>query len=298
MKVHGRAALVTLIAAMVFALSLPAGASAAYEAASSKKWPWTGYWWPTYSGYLNLYDDGEALEKYDEYIKAETGTAGTSQEWEKDAQDGHFTNDAGATWWGHCHAWAAAAIRTQEPPASRTRGGVSFDTDNLRGLVTELYYQPKYSWLAGRRANTDDPTTAAYKDIEPAWFDYLLRYYIGYYRYPFIMDVNADSQVWNFPAFAYARTTTPQGDGSTKVSTRVWYASTKSNVTGTRYWSKVYTYTLKSGTLGSWTGNSVDDHPDFAWLPTGKYSSAETSKVNPGISEARVEEIIGGGYNA
>lgn len=294
MKVQGRTASLTLLTALLLAMMVPSAAHAAYEASSSKKWPWTGHWWPTYSGYQNLYDPGEALEKYDTYVEKTTGTAGTSRDWEL---ANHHTDDPEATWWGHCHAWAAAAIRTQEPPASVNRSGVAFDADDLRGLVTALYYQPKYAWLAGKRSDSDDPADAKYKDIEPAWFDYLLRYYIGYYRYPIVMDVNADSQVWNFPAFAYARTTTPQADGTTNVSTRVWYTTTKAGTTGTKYWSRVYTYTLESGTLGEWTGNSVKDHPDFAWLPTGRYTAAQNSKINPRVKDTTVETIIGGGYD-
>ena len=43
---------------------------------------------------------------------------------------------------------------------------------------------------------------------------------------------------------------------------------------------------LKGGTLGTWTGNSAKDHPDFAWVPTGKDPSAH-------INEAVVEQIVG-----
>lgn len=268
---------------MLVALLAPSVSSAATETGSTAKWPWSGYWWPMFSGDTNLYDDGGPLAKYDQYMKATTGTAGTAQSWEK---ANHFTGDSKNDWWGHCHAWSAASILTKEPTAV-TVSGVNFSADDTRGLVTELHYSPKLSWLSGRRVDdATDKSSAAYKDIAPAWMDYLLRYYVGYYKYPFVMDINANQEVWNFPVFAYSRTTTPQADGSTNVRTQVWYSSPQYNVTGTKYFSRVYTYTLVPGQLGTWTGDSVDNHPDFAWMPTGR-------NPMPHVDGAVVSKILG-----
>ena len=63
--------------------------------------------------------------------------------------------------------------------------------------------------------------------------DYLLRYYIGYYHYPFIMDINADAEVWNFPAYAYSRSVVNNADGSQSVTTVVQYADPTYGTTGT-----------------------------------------------------------------
>lgn len=279
--------IVALSALIVVVFS--ATAQAASEYGSASRWPWSGYWWPMYSGYKNLYDNGEALQAYDTYVQATRGTNPGSQSWES---ANRRTDDPANEWWGHCHAWAAASILTQEPPASLTKAGVNFDTDDLRGLVTQLYYNPKYTWLSGTRSDTNNQNSAAYKDIAPAWFDWLMRYYVGYYRYPFIMDISADSEVWNFPAFAYTRDVSTGANGSQNVTMTVWYSSPDDGVTGTRYFSRTYTYTLSNGSLGSWTGNSVTDHPDFAWLPSGKYDNGSPVKENI------VEEIIGNGYNA
>lgn len=275
------------VAATVVLLVAPAQASAASEWGSTTKWPWTGYWWPMLNSYLNNYDDGQSMQLYDQYLE-KTGRPATAQAWEK---QNHFTTEAKNDWWGHCHAWAAAAILTKEPPAQVNRQGIDFHTNAVRGLVTELYYQPTYNWLAGRRNDGNDRTSEAYKDVAPAWMDWLLRNYVGYYHYPFIMDISADSQVWNFPAFAYTRDSTKGADGTEHVKTRVWYANAVAGATGTQYFSRLYTYDIKPGQLGTWTGNSVDDHPDFAWMPTGK-------NAMPNVKETVVEEIIGNGYNA
>jgi hypothetical protein len=276
--------LVTLCIAVVV-LVAPTSAAAATEYGSTSKWPWSGYWWPMLENGYNLYSDNGAMQKYDRYLAA-NGMSSGAQSWER---SNRFTADKANSWWGYCHASAAASILAPEPGAV-TRGGVSFTGDDVKGLTTSLYYEPTYTWLSGVRV--DDPgdtSSAAYKDIAPAWMDYLLRYYIRYYKYPFIMDTNADSQVWNFPVFAYNRSSTQYAGGIEDVTTTVWFTSPEWNTRGTKYFSKTYTYRLQSGTLGQWSGASVNDHPDFAWVPTGKRASG----ANPFVTERNVEAITG-----
>jgi len=164
-------------------------------------------------------------------------------------------------------------------------GGVTFGNDQLKGLVTELYYQPTFNWLAGTRSSSNDVNDAAYKDIAPVWMGWLLRYYVGYYHYPFIMDISADSEVWNFPVFAYSRNST-KFQGGEAVSTTVWFSNPVANSRGTRYFSRTYQYYLYDGQAGQWYGNSVKDHPDFAWVPTGR-------KAMPHVDAGTVSQIVG-----
>ncbi len=286
-----RSKFVALVALMVALIAVPASAQAAdptSDYGSSTTWPWAGWWWPQLdSQNPNLYDDGQALSKYDQYVKATTGTAGTAQQWEK---SNHFTADAKNDWWGHCHAWAAASIATKEPTQSVTKSGVTFTVDDQKGLLSELYFKPKTNWLSGTRYGYDAASTTneAFEDIAPAWMDYLLRVNLGSYKRPFIMDINADEQVWNFPAFAYSRSVWSYQDGWRWVRTTVWYSNPKLNTVGhscatsanCSYFSRTYTYWLKMAvaddgsesyaSLGQWYGDSVKNHPDFAWMPTGR----------------------------
>ncbi|MCW2949931.1 MAG: hypothetical protein JWN41_944 [Thermoleophilia bacterium] len=277
----------TILAVAAAALASPMQASAANEYGSTSKWPWSGYWWPMLENGYNLYTANGPLQKYDQYVYQTTGAMGQSQAWEK---ANHSTKDPANSWWGYCHAWSSAAILAPEPQAV-TRNGVNFSTNDVKGLTTALYYEPTFAWLSGTRVDdTRDNSSAAFRDIAPAWMDYLLRYYVRYYKYPFIMDVNADSQVWNYPVFAYSRDSTFDAAGVETVSTTVWYSSPDWNATGTKYFSKHYSYVLQAGTLGSWTGASVLDHPDFAWVPTGKTAGAST---NPYVTSSRVWAITG-----
>ena len=275
-----------LLALAASALLLaPASAGAATEYGSTNKWPWSGYWWPMLENGYNLYSAGGAMQKYDQYLAA-NGIATGAQSWER---ANRFTADRANSWWGYCHASAAAAILAPEPSAV-TRNGVNFTVNDVKGLTTSLYYEPTYQWLSGVRVDDpNDRSSAAYQDIAPAWMDYLLRYYIRYHKYPFIMDVNANSQVWNYPVFAYDRESTQYAGGIEDVRTTVWFTSPDWNTTGTRYFSRTYTYRLQAGTLGQWFGASVNDHPDFAWVPTGKRAAG----ANPYVTERNVEAITG-----
>jgi hypothetical protein len=239
------------------------------------------------NGY-NLYANNGPMQKYDQYLQ-QTGQQTGALAWER---ANRYTADSKNSWWGYCHAWASAAILAPEPSAV-TRNGVSFNINDTKGLTTALYYEPTFTWLSGNRVdNPNDTSSAAFQDIAPAWMDYLLRYYVRWYKYPFIMDITAGSEVWNFPVFAYQRTSTPVSAGVEDVSTTVWYSSPTWGVSGTRYFSKTYTYRLTSGTVGQWTGASVMDHPDFAWVPTGKRTGAGSS-ANPFITERNIEAITG-----
>ncbi|MEO6867548.1 MAG: hypothetical protein ABI200_05960 [Gaiellales bacterium] len=275
---------IVVVASLAIAAIAPASAVAAQEYGSTNKWPWSGYWWPMLDNGYNLYSEGGALAKYDTY----TGKSAASgaQAWEKANRS---TTDKANSWWGYCHASAAAAILAPEPKAV-TRNGVNFTINDVKGLTTSLYYEPTYTWLSGQRVDDEkDTSSAAYKDIAPAWMDYLLRYYIRYYKYPFIMDIHAASPVWNYPVFAYQRDSKEYAGGIEDVTTTVWFTSPDWNTTGTKYFSKTYTYRLQSGTLGQWTGASVHDHPDFAWVPTGKRAAG----TNPHVNEKTVEAITG-----
>ncbi len=291
--------LMPLLIASIVALAMlmhphAAAASTTTESARAAKIPWSGHWWPTLNrqGSVNLYDRGGPLEKYDRFVQARSGTASQARQWEL---RNRYTENPSATWWGHCHAWAAASIMLPEPPNGVTRRGVSFTQDDLKGLVTAMYHSPVIRWINGSRAYPEGHqhySAAAWADMHPAWLDYVTRLYIGYYRHPVIYDIDRGPEVWNFPAYAYTRSATRRSDGSLAVTLRVRFASATLNTRGTRFFERTYTYVLRSGTLGQYTGASRTNHPDFSWIPGGRQATG----VNPHLSAAVINEIIGGGY--
>lgn len=260
------------------------------EVASTTRWPWSGYWWPQHDAAgPNLYEFGGPLNKYDWYVYNTRGYNPDARGWE---YQNHQVTDRQYDWAGHCNAWSAASMMVADPPASGVqRGGVYFTQDDLEGLVTEVWDDPSFTWLAGTRSETDAVGSAEYQDMDPAWMDYLLRYYVGQYRYPFIMDTSAGSQVWNFPVFAYQRNTQSYSDGSLGVHTTVWFSDASAGAATTQYFARSYDYQLWNtggGSTGRWLGDSHADHPDFAWVPTGRGQPG-----NPNLDSSIVSEILG-----
>jgi hypothetical protein len=124
----------------------------------------------------------------------------------------------------------------------------------------------------------------AFKDLAPNVFHRILETVIGRKKLALVFDVTANEEVWNHPAFAYESRITfkrsfTEGSASLKewdVNTTVTYATdgVSESILGVSDFTKSYTYTLVTDATtnkvlrGEWTGSSVDNHPDFAWLPT------------------------------
>ncbi|MEZ0230728.1 MAG: pre-peptidase C-terminal domain-containing protein, partial [Planctomycetota bacterium] len=140
----------------------------------------------------------------------------------------------------------------------------------------------------------------AYADVKPEVFHKILETVIGRKKLAFVCDITANEEVWNHPAFAYSMNITKVRDfteaGAARVEwnveTTVWYATdgVSESIIGVSEFTEDYTYTLVTDATGKilsgkWTGSSVDDHPDFCWLPTYNPTgpdSGENKKVEYG----------------
>lgn len=267
---------------------------ATQTAAFPQAYPWAGHWWPMAPSGRNLYDDGEALALYDQYVLKTRGYDPGAQQWER-ANKTHS-----ATWAGHCQAWAAASILTREPPAGGvSAGGVHFSHDALEGLITSVYEVPKVAGMWGRRYDGPNSGQAAHDDLNPAWMDHLLRYYVGEHRSSFVMDTDPGAPVWNHPVAGYQRTAERTAAGTTKVTTDVWFRSPTAATAGydaSSFLKKTYVYELWNTPDGrSSTGRWLSaDHPDFAWAPGGHQASDGHGNLrNPRLDPRIVEEILG-----
>lgn len=273
---------VLLVAALPMA---PVSGQSGSESGQAAVLPWTGWWWPWIDWRNpNHYDAGEDSGKYDLYVQNTRGANPQTLPWER---ANHWVPpESDLDWWGECHAWAACSILEPEPPLSLRVGGVDFSQRNLKALLTEQYYNPTYIVWGSRFV--EGGSQSAYDDIYPVDFDRLVRLYLGQQRQALIMDRDPNVQVWNFPAYAYQRSSTVD-NGVESVTMTVTFANVASNASGTVLVTRTYTYTLNDGTTtGTWTGASVNDHPDFVWLPTG-HAAPESPQAG-----AIVEEILSG----
>jgi hypothetical protein len=261
----GRAAAAALL---LLALGAPAHAQG-IEEATAITIPWSGWWWPAKTGSMVLGYRGEpgALVKQDRLTGKQSAT------WEQHTYY-HF-NPAGADWWGHCHAWAAASLLEKQPVHDVFTAGTPFHVGDLKALLTEAHYSDRATFF-GKRFNGqpgDDP-----QDMSPLLVWYVLRKFVAQDKTGVVFDLNPGPEVWSYPCFKYQLSYQPMGNGSFLGQLSIWVATFQvhPDVVGTVPEKHDYTFTFQANgsqlIFGSdhWTGRSVDDHPDFAWYPTAR----------------------------
>ncbi len=249
-----------------------------YGAAS--KTPWSGYWWPQLSTYsTKLYNNPGPMTKYDRVPGA------GAYSWE---YNNHRTTNTAHNWWGHCQAWSAAAIMERQP-YSRTVGGVYFSQDDVEGLYSETW-TVHTGTMWGTRYRDQGTGSGAYKDVYPRDFDRLVRYWIGSQKTPLIMDYTTGTAVWNYPVYAFSRSSTKSGDKE-YVKMTLNRAAPNYGTSGTATVRKTFYYTLQSGSTGWWynpSGSSVSTHPDYIV----KVSGRADNYGNPRVSPAKLNEMF------
>jgi len=243
--------------------------------------PWSGYWWPHLKGENLLGYQGQPapMEKFDVLH----GLNRACIEWER----AHHYDPDGEPWAGHCNGWAAVAVAEQEPTAPVTVDGVTFYVGDQKALWTEAY-QDAIGEIYG---NNPDGS-----GIDPLTFQTMLQTYLRDNDMPILMDEDLSIEVWTYPIYRYDMSWTD--DGNTRhVTITVVAASDFVNpdYVGTlaTTWTYTYDLTLSGGVpvSGQWTGDSIEDHPQFLWYPE------TVSEANPYVTYDRVQQLVTGTYN-
>ncbi len=252
---------------------------------SAARKPWSGYWWPQLDTTgIQLFDNPGPMTKYDAYARA-TGRTGGARAWE---YNNHRTTNPANDWWGHCQAWSAAAIMEPQPYGT-TKAGVYFSQDDAEGLYSETWTRHT-GWMTGTRYRDEGTGSEAYKDVYPADFDQQVRYWIGEQRIALIMDYTTDIEVWNYPVYAFNRSSTKSGDRE-YVKMTLTRAAPSYGVSGTSPVYKTFYYTLAPGSKGWWynpSGSSVHTHPDYIVRVAGR----ATEYGNPNVKPSVLNEIF------
>jgi hypothetical protein len=275
---HKTSFLAALICSCPALLFLLGAAGAETDAGRASADPWSGYWWQHKSGGLT-----GPLAQYDQV------TGGQAAQWERDT---HVSPDV-PDWYGHCHAWAASSVSEQEPPKRRNVRQVRFGVGDQKGLLAACHAQDISNSYGDRFGDGEGGEDRG--DIAPDELWRLLQMYVKQQKIPLILDLEAGEQVWNYPVYQY-RVDYQAGRGG-------WYngkmelVAADNNVSpdfvGTQPSLYAYTFRFKmadGGVLagsGQWTGDSVEDHPDFAWYPY--VAVAE----NPEVDVDEVSKIVG-----
>jgi hypothetical protein len=156
------------------------------------------------------------LEKYD---RALNGGDMKATKWEA-ANHSLPRGHPDAEWAGHCNGWSAAASRHKEPFKNVTRNGVTFEPQDVKALLAEIYMSAKFLFLGGARceesslsggpSSRPDPTVmGACEDVNPGSFHAAIANWIGKKKYALVIDEQVSRQVWNYPLYAYSSTIQP-----------------------------------------------------------------------------------------
>jgi len=159
--------------------------------------------------YLEL---GETIdEKTEEYNeKLDTLKIDTATEFEV-KEHGNAQFGVGS-WFGHCNAWAAAAIVEDEPRYDFEKNGVPWTAADIKGLLTATWMECNSSFYGSRNDHDADEESRArvnYQDVTPAAFHIFFADQIGIRDKSFVIDRYTGDQVWNQPANAYRSKFTP-----------------------------------------------------------------------------------------
>lgn len=267
---------------------------------------------------------------------------GPAAEWEH-RNHGRYGATDPDSWWGHCNGWSSYVLNEDEPVrpvsvrmdrtitparvvecASASEAGcVRFELGDINALGAELYWNDA-ARLLGRRCeqassefNFDTSgriNSVECRDGNAGSFHIITTNMIGLMRRPYIVDLNADQQVWNYPVYSYRVTSSRDiavADALREIGapagTTTWTYNTDAvrlvRVTMqaslvedavppstqpqggnlARYTTvETYDYVLEldaAGTIigGEWVGRSKTDHPDFMWYSYGNTSYAASS---------------------
>lgn len=295
--------------------------------------PYLDSWYPERSQGTNV---AGTLGKYDQ---AYHGGQSTAAAWELE-----YNSRQEPAWYGHCNGTSVAASRFQNPERSVLRPVgcaqdpnvtcVSFTPGDIRALLSEINMNARAKFISGNRCALtveelnqrpllrNNPTEMdACDDVNPASFHVGIVNFLGRKKQPVIFDMNYDSQVWNYPIYAYnyqvqgplsedeaieesgynldSWVFNPEAVSWRLITMTISYRRAAGNFTGagTRPAPATveYTYILEfdaEGKVlgGEWIGDSRRNHPDFIWMafepadPTGS-----PSRGNPHVSN---EEVI------
>ena len=219
--------------------------------------PWSGWWWPKSHGELVLGYNGKPApaEKYDLYV---TGRR-PGPAYNKGLQEWYDPNAEG--WEGMCNGWVNAAILESGPILGASANGVFLNVGDKKGLLTACHFKDEIN----------------YKDCSnnPEYFHRYLLKYIGEQGECIGSDLDSSGSFWSYPIYSYDMTIS-SGLESDYVVCKIEYPTdfVDPDYQGSLMRTETYRYRLYkdaegSITGGDWLAESVENHPQWVWVPVG-----------------------------
>lgn len=245
---------------------------------------------------------GEALSpmmKFDYYtrlyLEQQNGPGGSAStayshaaKWEL---ENHFIGDnENHRYWdsrgyaGKCIGWALANMENPEPTADVNLLGITFHPADIKGYLASIYnggqfFVPDDQVIGQEFHEAGDDSAAAYADVAPHDFAKALMTTIGHGRM-LEADLDPGDGVWNYPIHRFEARWTRRSSTRVSVSVKIFYPNDEvdidqvfsTNPQRPDILSRTLTFDLRvsrswngdltKGTSGTWTGESVDTHPD------------------------------------
>ena len=264
------------------------------------KKPWSSWWYPLNE--TTLFDTAgngpSTLEKYDTYNQKAHRNNSTAVDYERK----NIYDPQASGWEGLCNAWATASILESEPSHPITVQGITFSVADQKALLLKSYEQVPGLKVYGQRydGNPGDD----YADIYPDQFHRVMVGELFEKGRPFIIDKEAGAPVWNEPVYGVLTTIAVDSHDGGLLHVDTWLSWADSgdvdpNYVGTRKVNHEYTYDLQANVQadgsykvynGTWTGDSVHEHPDFVTIVPDH--AVAHSSLNTQIDSAVVDEIL------
>ncbi len=197
--------------------------------------PWIGSYWAykrdgiAFRDIKGQYGKSPA-DTFDEFW----GLGSATYDWEKAQHTcSHLKGEQKKScegWWGHCNAWAGAAVKEAEPrdaisvlsPVTKKKHSLS--VADQKGLLTEAYMsvnslfagntdksnETSANWILDKDSKSANNWVGygltsydAFWDVTPRAFFQIFTNYLGLNRMGVVIDRFTGDQVWNQPVVAY-----------------------------------------------------------------------------------------------
>lgn len=192
------------------------------------------------------------------------------------------------SWHGVCNGWAASAILYGEP-GPIVVNGVKILPGDHKSFLSSIFKDNTI-----QRYGAIDPVLGG---LSPDSFEELLFRFVVTEKQPVVFDVALDDEVWNYPIKGFTRTSEVQGDWTYVKIVTLFPSLTPILDSVDEFFSQEFTYDFRYRTASKsdyqWLGDSVEDHPQIAWLPRFPYlKGVDVVNANHNYQLATYEKIL------
>jgi hypothetical protein len=247
--------------------------------------PWNGWYWPCEPSLINLYETSGSYTPLKDYDTV-YGTSERANE--------QVNRPCTVSWWGHCWGWSLAAIACNQP-SSTTKNQVSFNSDEMKGLYTELAEGATsgFHWRVGSpniqgmpltEIPAGPPTSTTGEPVD-SWIDDIhiaFRAYIRTWGMAMNADLRASSvkinpsnvdDIWNHDIFKYESSMREAPGGNEKIIKMTTMITSNNDTeglpSGSTNRTDTYIYILEYS-----NGDIVNDSINQNWISCTAYAPA------------------------